>query len=151
MERYSNRDEFRKSTGIFSLEHDWLQKFVDEHYIQALGERRVAAAFAVAILSVVAETPEISERGDSLQKIIRDVVAECQSVLEDNSVYILDDFEISENSKFLEGACQKALKTVSQAGNLCNNLPLCFSNNANTEKLILQARDMCDSATKRAV
>lgn len=151
MERYPNRDEFKKSTGILSLEHDWLQKFVDEHNIQALGERRVAVAFAVAILSVVAETPEVSGRGDSPQKTIREVVAECQSVLEDNSVYILDDSEISENSKFLEDACEKALKAVSQAGNLCNNLPLLFSNNAEVEKLILQARDMCDSAAKRAV
>lgn len=149
MKRYANRASFGHATYISSLEHGFPQKIVDEHCIQALNERRIAVSFAAALLSAVVETAEIMERETAFQEKIRAVIAECQNVLGDNSVYILDDSEDPENSKFLEEACEKALKAAAHAGNLCNNLVIFFSKSPNTEKLLFQARKMCDSATKK--
>lgn len=148
MKRYSNREELREAIAMVIRGYGFQQRYIDECRIQALQERRIAASFAVAILSVAVETAEISGQ-DDLKKVIERVIAECQMVLEDNSIYIQDNSENPENSRLLEDASEKALEAVSHAGNLCNNLLLLFS--GNMQKIILQARDRCDFTTRRMI
>ncbi|MFZ2153686.1 MAG: hypothetical protein WAV16_00450 [Candidatus Moraniibacteriota bacterium] len=106
----------------------------------------MAAAFALAVLSVVAEMAEASERED-FQKVVREVIAECNGILADDCVYILDDFEDRENSELLRTAINKALEAVTHAGNLCNNSVILFS--GNIQELMMQVRDRCDLIIKR--
>jgi hypothetical protein len=107
--------------------------------VQALCDYRKAAAFAVAILSVV----EISDN-----RYIEEVLAECEAILVDEVVYILDGGEVEAvESKRLKDSVSRAQEAIAHAGNICNNfMPGTIPEGIH--EVVLRARNICDEAIK---
>ena len=140
MKRYPSRDDFRRNI-VVSDEKGFRQRLIDGYRVQVLQACRVAAAFVVAILS----TAEITD--EKLRQCMRELIVECEEVLNDDSVYVIIGRSNSSFSRQLAEAVKKADLAISHAGNFCNNMvPVIVPEKIH--KVILRARDICEDATK---
>ena len=139
MKTYSSRLEFREAVRASIRKNGFQQKWIDGARVQALCDYRKAAAFVVAVLSVI----EISDG-----RYIKEVLAECEAVLVDDVVYVLDGEGADEvESKMLKNSVSRAQEAIAHAGNICNN----FMPGTMPERIhevVLRARNICDEAIK---
>lgn len=144
MKRYADRetfyaDLFTRMKGEVGLR----QHSIDEYHIHVLETYRQAAAFAVMILNIA----EVKD--EKTREIVAQTLKECEDVLADESVYVLDDTDVPEFSKQLKAAVNKADDAIAHAANLCNNLIPCLPVSDKIIAIGLRARNVCDRASRR--
>jgi len=139
MKTYPSRLEFKGAVRASIRENGFQQEWIDSARVQALYDYRKAAAFAVAVLSVV----EISDN-----RYIKEVIAECEAILADEVVYVLGSVEADAvESKKLKDSVFRAQDAVAHAGNICNNF-MPGSVLERIHEVVLRARNICDEAIK---
>ena len=141
MRSFSNLVDFWKFYVEVQNRAGFKQSVMNVYHIQVLQNYRVAAAFAVPVLKIMADMDKNS------CTCILAVAKECEEVLADKSVFVMNGKRNSEISKSLEKKVKKADDAVAHAGNICNNVAVLFPENI--QSLILEARDICDLITKR--
>jgi hypothetical protein len=141
VKRYSDIKTFRENISARISEHGFYRSFMDEYHIQVLQDYRIAAAFAVGVLSLL----EIED--EDRQKSINQVLSECEAVLADTSVYVLSEQDNPDNSELLEATIRKADEAVAHASNICNNFAVLFPEKI--QVVVLKARDICELAMRR--
>lgn len=139
MKRYSDRLNFSRAVRASIRKNGFQKRWIDSARLQALYDYRKAAAFVVAVLSVI----EISDN-----RYIKEVLAECEAVLADEAVYVLGDEEddVAE-SKRLTLSALRAREAIAHAGNICNNF-MPGTMPKMIHEVVLRARDICDKAIK---
>ena len=140
MKRYPSIDYYRQEIATWDSK-GFRQRLIDGYHVQVLQACRTAVAFAVAIISVV-EFPD-----KRLQAYALEVIAGCENILKDDSVYVVSGRSSAKFSKQLQDAVRKAENAVVLAGNFCNNLvPGIVPEKIH--EVLLRARDICDEAMK---
>jgi hypothetical protein len=146
MKRFLNaKDFFERHIDILAGKFGYRQNIMDKYHIQVLQNYRIAAAFAVPAMNLMKNV--IKTKDEKIKQGINEIIAECEKVLEDKSIYIMIGKSDSKLSEQLEEAVRKATKAISHSGNTFNNLSLLVP-----EKflpIIFGARDICDWASKR--
>jgi hypothetical protein len=136
---------------FFNLEDFWeyvqgqifTRKGADAYQVQVLQNYRVAAAFAFSILKI------IKDMDKNIQECIANVIAECESVLADKSIFLAAGKRNPKLSKRLYEAVEKADNAVAHAGNILNNIVPLLPVSGEILSVALRARDICDSITRR--
>jgi hypothetical protein len=142
MRRYLGISDFRNAISALISEKGFQQRLIDEYHIQVLQDYRVAAAFLIPTLSMI-ELPDANH-----QKVISQIITQCEAILADDCVYMMTGDDSPVATTLLREAVIIADEAIIHAGNLCNNfvsgiLP------PKIHEIVLKARDICDTATKR--
>lgn len=139
MKRYKSRNDFRKTiTGLISKK-GFQQDLLDEYHIEVLEGYRIAAAYCIPVLTLMIT----ASNGSFLSEIIK----ECRGILTKGKIFMLSASSNLKASRALERAVKEADKCIVMAGNVCNN-GLCQAPDY-LKELLMEARDVCDAATKR--
>lgn len=150
MKMYPNVCVFRNE--IQADDNKFSQRVMDKFHIQVLQDYRIAAAFVVGMLKTFAMRKGIVDgiNYDEINEFAKGVLSECNAVLADESIFIMNGRRNKKASKGLEEAVKKASDAVAHAGNFCNNpLPLLLRTRDEFMPLAYQARELCDKATRR--
>lgn len=122
---------------------------IDQYHINVLKAYREVAMFVVPVFHFIIHYP-LSRLAVSQPHIdvIKEALDECEAVIEDTGIYVVDGEMDEESSRQLEEKVKKFDVAIIHAGNLCNNFPP----GALPEELlqvVLRGRNICDATTKR--
>ncbi len=120
------------------------QSRLDEYYVIALQNYRMAVAFTMPVLIIVENVDE------KVQPYVREIINECEEMLANESIYIVTGKHNLKLSKELRIVVERAAEVVAHAGNICNNIIPSLIGRISEETLSvgMRARDICDRSMK---